>query len=150
MQNFFIYSDGGARGNPGPAGIGIVIIQENLLGKKEIIKTISEYVGETTNNQAEYRAILRGLEELKNIIAKDFPSQNVQIHCYLDSELIVRQMTGEYKIKSEGLKPLFWQIRSQILDLGGNVSFEHIPRSQNSQADKLVNEAIDRKLKFKN
>lgn len=142
MQKFEIFSDGGSRGNPGPAGVGIVIKQigENTSEQVEPIE-ISEYIGEATNNQAEYTAVVYAFEWIKKNTKDD-----VEIQFFLDSQLVVEQLNGNYKMKNEGLKPLFWQIREMILDLGGKVSFKHIPREQNKEADALVNKALDMKL----
>lgn len=136
-MKLLINTDGGARGNPGPAGIGAIIKYE----KKE--EKISKYIGEATNNQAEYRAVIEALGWVKeNIKEKD-----LEIECLLDSELIVEQLNQRYKIKNEGLRPLFWEIRDLIMALGGKVSFRYIPREQNKEADKLVNDAIDKRRK---
>jgi len=127
-----IYTDGGARGNPGPAGMAVVIYDEN--GK--LIGQHSKFIGRATNNQAEYKALIFGLEKAKNLRAKE-------IRCFLDSELIARQLTGQYRVKDKGLKPLF----AQILKLTNNfdsVTFRHIPREENKLADKLVNLAINK------
>ncbi len=131
-QKIIIYSDGGARGNPGPAGIGAVLYDEN----KNIIAEISEYIGKTTNNQAEYRAILKAMEKAKDLGAKE-------LDCYLDSELVVKQLNREYKVKNKDLAPLFVKIYnlSQSFD---KVKFTHIRREFNKEADKLVNIAIDK------
>jgi len=134
-----IYSDGGARGNPGPAGIGAVIeIRDGKIENRD--HKISKFIGNTTNNQAEYKAVIEALAWVKdNIKAKD-----LEIKCFLDSELIVEQLNQRYKLKNEGLKPLFWQIRDLVMSLGGKISFKYIPREKNHQADKLANEAIDK------
>ncbi len=126
-----IHTDGGARGNPGPSGVGVVL---NIAGK---IKKYSEYIGRATNNQAEYKALIFALEKAKALKPE-------KIQCYLDSELIVKQLNGIYKIKNKDLKPLF----NQIITLSANfakISFSHIPREKNKEADKLVNQAIDKK-----
>lgn len=128
-----VYTDGGARGNPGPAGIG-VLIEKN----QEQFK-ISKYIGLATNNQAEYQAVI---EALKYLIV-NFTGSNITAQFYLDSQLVVEQLAGNYKIKNEGLKTLFNEARDLILKLGGQISFTHIPREQNCVADKLVNLAID-------
>jgi ribonuclease HI len=126
------YTDGGARGNPGPAAIGIVIKDEN--GK--ILKKYAEYIGSTTNNQAEYRALIKALE-----LVKDFdPSE---VHCYLDSELVVKQMRQEYRVKDAGLQPLFIKAWNLAISLG-KVRFTHIPRTQNEEADEILNQELDR------
>lgn len=130
-NNAELYTDGGARGNPGPAGIGVV-----LKGKMQKAKCkIKEYIGTTTNNQAEYRALIAGLELA-------CAEGVVELKVFMDSELIVKQMKGEYRVKNADLKPLF----AQALGLTNKftaISFHHIPREKNKEADKLVNEAID-------
>lgn len=141
MQTIIVNSDGGSRGNPGPAGIGVVI---NVDGKIE--KEISEYIGEATNNQAEYKAVIAALEWLTANLTPNITSEVIVVF-KLDSQLVVEQLNGNYKIKNEGLKPLYWQIRDLIIKLGGNVSFNHVPREQNAEADKLVNKALDNQLK---
>ena len=152
LSKIVIYSDGGARGNPGPAGIGVVIKidnQDNQEIKRE--KKISEFIGTATNNQAEYKAVIAALSYIQeNRDDKDF-SENLEIECFLDSKLVVEQLNQNYKLKNEGLKPLFWQARDLVLKLGGStnspqggkVSFQYIPREQNQEADRLVNQALD-------
>lgn len=134
MAHFLVYSDGGARGNPGPAAIGIVIKKEG-----KTVAKISQTIGETTNNQAEYKAVIEGLKKLKELD----PSPGVE--WFVDSELIAEQLNGRYKVKNEGLKELFWQVRDLIISLGGRVVFKSIPRRENREADKLVNKALDSK-----
>ncbi len=131
-----IFSDGGARGNPGPAGVGVVI---NAVEKKH---EISKYIGEATNNQAEYQAVIEALYWVK----ENFKNDNIEIECFLDSELIVEQLNQRYKLKNEGLKPLFWQVRDLVMNLGGRVTFKYVSRESNQKADKLVNIAIDKAL----
>lgn len=135
-QELKIYCDGGARGNPGPAGIGVVIIDEQGREKK-----YQKFLGERTNNQAEYEAVFFGLK-----IAKNY-GKIKKINFYLDSELVVRQLRGEYKIKNESLGSWLIKIRNEIIKRDLKVSFYHIPRSRNHQADRLVNQAIDRGYK---
>jgi ribonuclease HI len=132
-----IFSDGGARGNPGPAGIGAVIKLQDKTYK------IANFIGEATNNQAEYQAVIVALSWIKENV-KD---ESLEIECFLDSELIVEQLNQRYKLKNEGLKPLFWQVRDLIMQLGGKVTFKYIPREQNKTADYLVNKAIDKGAK---
>jgi len=131
-KKFIIHTDGGARNNPGPAGIGCVLCDE----KKSVIKEISEYIGETTNNQAEYRAVLRAIEEAKKLGAEE-------LEFYLDSELIVRQLKREYKVKNKELAPLFVKIYN-LSQQFKKITFTHVRREFNKEADRLVNEAIDR------
>lgn len=126
-----IHTDGGARGNPGPAGIGVVIADE----KGSVIKEVAEYIGETTNNQAEYKAVVRAMEEAKKIGAGE-------LDFYLDSELVVKQLKREYKVKNKELAPLFIKIFNRVQDFK-KVSFTHVPRERNWHADSLVNKAID-------
>lgn len=135
-----IYTDGGARGNPGPAGIGVVIYKSEL-GKKEFEKLgeYKEYIGETTNNQAEYRAIILGLERAKELGGSE-------IDMYMDSQLAVEQLNQNYKVKNKELQPLF--IKVWNLSIGfEKVKYHHITRDKNKEADSLVNEAIDEALK---
>jgi len=127
-----IYTDGGARGNPGPAGIGILICNTENKCKK-----YSEYIGKTTNNQAEYKALIFALEKAKKL-------NPLKVTCYLDSELVVKQLNGSYRVKNEGLKPLFAKAEN-LASFFPKITFSHIPREKNKQADKLVNKAIDKK-----
>lgn len=131
MAKFIIHSDGGARGNPGPAAIGVVI--SDAAG--ETVTTISECIGETTNNQAEYRAVIAGLEKAKSLGADE-------VECVLDSELVVKQLNREYKVKHPELKPIFEQARTLALSFS-KVLFRHVRREENKEADALVNEALD-------
>lgn len=132
MDNkLIIYTDGGARGNPGPAGIGFVIYDEH----SNILKNVGMFIGTATNNQAEYKALIAALQEANRLGGQ-------KIVCHLDSELVVRQLTGKYKIKEAGLKPL----AAQALALTRKflqVEFRHVPREKNKLADELVNEALD-------
>jgi len=128
-----IFTDGGARGNPGPAGIGAVAYDES--GKA--VFTVSEYIGEATNNQAEYKAVIAALEKAKECNAQE-------LDFYLDSELIVKQIKREYKVKNVDLSPLFLKVYNLTLGFK-KVKFTHVPREKNKEADRLVNEAIDRK-----
>lgn len=137
-----IFSDGGARGNPGPAAIGVVIEIRDKEKEKSDIKKISEFIGTATNNQAEYQAVIAALTFIKEN-KKDF-SGDIEIECFLDSKLVVEQLNQNYKLKNEGLKPLFYQIRDLVMQLGGKVTFKYIPREQNKEADRLVNLAIDK------
>ena len=131
-NKLIIYTDGGARGNPGPAGIGAVILDD----KKNLIAEISEYIGETTNNQAEYRAVVAAIKKAKELGA-------MEIQFYLDSQLVVEQLNGNYKVKNKGLQPLFVSVYNDSLNFK-KVAYNHIPREQNKEADKLANMAMDR------
>jgi ribonuclease HI len=135
MEELTLYADGGARGNPGPAGIGVVIERSG-----KVIKEISEPLPAMTNNQAEYRALTRGLEE----VIKISRGAGIGVRVYLDSELLVEQLNLRYRVKNKDLQELFWKVRAQVSKLGGRVVFSHVPRGKNARADKLVNLAIDR------
>lgn len=142
MPNLKIYTDGGARGNPGLAACGAVIKNE----KGEVVLKASKFIGIATNNQAEYKALILALEKAREILnsgenAKSLV-KNKNLECHLDSELVVKQLNGEYKIKNEGLKPLFAQARNLISKFD-SVKFIYIPREQNKSADKLVNKELD-------
>lgn len=135
---FTIHTDGGSRGNPGPAAIGVVIERENVDKT-----TFGKYIGITTNNTAEYTAVLETFVELlKTVEAKD----RGEVHFFLDSLLVVSQLTGRYRIKDTVLARLFMQIKLKEQEWGRSVSYQHIPRSQNAAADKLVNQALDQTL----
>lgn len=127
-----IYTDGGARGNPGPAGIGCVIFGE----KGKVVEKISKYIGQATNNQAEYKALIAGLIKAKELGAKE-------IEVFLDSELVVKQLNREYRVKDKDLAPLFVQIYNISLGFK-KIVFKHIFREKNELADKLVNQALDK------
>lgn len=133
VKELKLFTDGGARGNPGPAAIGIVIKDE----KDKIIKEYAEFIGAATNNQAEYKALIKGLE-----LAREFkPSE---ILCFLDSELLVKQMRQEYRVKDQNLQPLFMKVWNLAVSLG-KVKYYHIPRTLNKEADKLLNLELDRR-----
>lgn len=136
MSPATLHTDGGARGNPGPAGSGFVL----QLSADKTIKQGS-YLGEMTNNQAEYRALLAGLKQAQ--------AEGVrELICYLDSELIVNQLNGSYRVKDAKLAPLYRE--AQTISASFNqISFHHVPRAKNAHADELVNRAIDAALKLR-
>ena len=136
MKTLVIFTDGGARNNPGPAGIGVVFYDDN----GNLKYTHKEYLGIKTNNQAEYAALICALEK-----AREFEPEKIIVN--LDSKLITEQLNGNYKVKNSGLKELFWQARTLVLKFGQRIELRHIPRSKNTKADSLVNQAIDEKLK---
>ncbi|MGE5392870.1 MAG: ribonuclease HI family protein [Candidatus Saccharibacteria bacterium] len=127
-----VYTDVGARGNPGPAGIGAVIQDED----GRVLSEISQYIGSGTNNQAEYRALLAALDKAVSLGGSD-------LTCFLDSELVVKQLRGEYKIREASLQELAAQVL-RITKSFRSIDFRHIPREKNKPADKLVNEALDK------
>ncbi len=132
-MNLRVFTDGASRGNPGEAGAGFLIQDADggdlFHGKK--------YLGTMTNNVSEWNALLLGLQK-----AKEFEAKNVD--CFLDSELVVKQMKGEYKVKNQDLRPLYERAKILVLEFK-HVTFTHIPREQNTVADRLSNEAIDQK-----
>ncbi len=132
-----INTDGGARGNPGPAAIGAVIL---LPGK---VYHYKEKIGEGTNNFAEYQAVIFALKKLKHLIGKE-KSKKAQVTIKADSSLLVNQMKGKFKIKDPNIKNLFIEVWNLKQDFG-TVDFELIKREENKEADKLVNEALDEK-----
>jgi len=131
-QKLIIYTDGGARGNPGPAGIGAVLYDE----KHQLVAEISEYLGVATNNQAEYRALIAAFKKAAELGA-------AELDCYLDSELVVKQLRHEYKVKNKDLAPLFLTIHNLALSFQ-KITYTHVPRERNKEADKLANQAMDR------
>lgn len=126
-----IYADGASRGNPGPAAIGAVIKDE----RGRLIASISQRIGKATNNQAEYRAIITALEEADRLGAR-------QVDIKMDSELVVKQINGEYRVKKATLKPLYQQVKQRQGLLEG-FTITHILRQQNIEADKLANKALN-------
>jgi ribonuclease HI len=134
-MKYILYTDGGARGNPGPAGTGAV-----LQSAGKVIWEAGAYIGKATNNQAEYQALIAGLEHARDLQASE-------VECFLDSELLVKQMNREYKVKDKDLAPLFLKVWNLSVNFK-KVTFTHIPREQNKEADRLVNEALDKALKI--
>lgn len=122
--------DGASRGNPGRAAIGVVVLKDGVP-----VREISETIGEATNNVAEYRALLRGLSEAEALGAR-------AVRICTDSELVVRQLSGQYKVRSEHLAPLHRQALSRLRQFA-HVSVVHVPREQNRTADALANRALD-------
>ncbi len=135
---YILNTDGGSRGNPGVAGCGAVIAD----GRETILKKIAKPLGRMTNNEAEYWAVITGLEGLKRLGSAQ-KLQTATILVRLDSELVCKQINGEYQIKEEKLFPLFikvWNLRVKDLP---NVRFQYVPREQNKLADELANQAMD-------
>lgn len=130
-KKIIIYTDGGARGNPGPAAIGV------LIGKRKY----GEKIGRTTNNVAEYEAVIFALNKLKNLLGKK-GAKEVEVEIRLDSELVSKHLNGKYKIKDVDLIPLFIEIWNTKQEFK-KVEFIHIPRKENKEADALVNKALD-------
>lgn len=126
--------DGGARGNPGPAAIGVVVSDPD----GNVIDELGEPIGKATNNVAEYRALIRGVEWARSLGADE-------LEIVGDSELVARQLTGAYKVKHASMKPLYDEARAALSSLE-NWSIRTVPRAQNARADALVNEALDRTM----
>jgi ribonuclease HI len=136
-QKLTIYTDGGSRGNPGEAAIGVIF--KNAQGKT--IKEYGEAIGVTTNNVAEYSAILFGLQKAKHLWGRE-RAKKLELEFRMDSQLAARQLNGEYKIEDNDLQPLFLKIWNLKIDFG-KVTFLHVPREENKEADRLVNQALD-------
>lgn len=139
LNKIIIYTDGGSRGNPGPAGVGVVISSE----KNQPIKEYSKDIGVRTNNEAEYEAVIFGLQKIKQLFGKE-KTKNMKIEMRMDSELVARQLGGKYKIMEEKLFPLFikiWNLRTDF----GEIEFVEIPREKNREADRLANEAMNKR-----
>lgn len=132
-----MYSDGGSRGNPGPAALGVYI---ETLGKG-----YGECLGTKTNNEAEYAAVVFGLKKIKALIGKAKAKETV-VECRMDSELACKQLNHKYKIENEKLQPLFIAVWNLTLDFA-DVKFVYVRREENTKADALVNEALDRESK---
>jgi len=143
MKKIIIYTDGGARSNPGPSAIACLFCNE----KNICFKKFSEYVGEMTNNEAEYKAAIFALKKFKSMFGKKL-AKETEVEIRSDSQLLVNQMEGKYKILEEHLKDLFLELWNLKLDFK-KVRFSLINRKQNQEADKLVNETLDSILKSK-
>ncbi|HEY6566938.1 MAG TPA: ribonuclease HI family protein [Actinomycetota bacterium] len=123
--------DGAARGNPGPAGIGVQITDVD----GDVVAEIAEGLGETTNNVAEYTAAIEGLKKAKELGA-------TRVHLLSDSLLLINQLTGRFRVKSPHLQPLHRKAR-ELASAFDDVEFEHVPRERNTEADRLANEGVD-------
>jgi ribonuclease HI len=138
QEKYIVYTDGGSRSNPGPAGLGVYITD----GAGNKVKEVSHFLGVQTNNFAEYEAVVQALKALKQILGSK--SKTASIVFKMDSELIVRQLTGIYQIKEVSLIPQFIKVHNALVKDFKNVRFEHIPREENTKADALANAAMDR------
>lgn len=136
-MRFTIFADGGARGNPGPAGAGAVVRD----AEGNTVRTVSKFLGHRTNNFAEYEAVIAACEELTALVGEK--KKETELSVKMDSELVVKQMKGEYKVKHPVLKEQY----ARLVQVAGgfkSVSFAHVRREQNKDADALANEAMDR------
>ena len=131
-SKFTVYCDGAARGNPGEAGAGVLIQKDN-----KDYKSISAYLGKQTNNYAEYTAVILALKELVKLNAQD-------VEIYLDSNLIVQQLNGKWKVKTESIQPLYKEAVKYMMQIK-NIKIEHVYRKDNTKADKLANIGADKR-----
>ena len=129
-----VYTDGGARGNPGPAAIGAVVLDPSS-EPPEVVATVSECIGVATNNVAEYRAVIEGLKAARAVGAR-------RVVLRADSQLVIRQLEGRYRVKQPHLRPLFDEARA-LLEEFPEVELTHVRREDNTDADALVNAALD-------
>ncbi len=140
MKKIVAYTDGGSRGNPGPSAIGVVVCDE----KGKVVKEYSENVGVRTNNEAEYEAVVFALKKIKALHGKK-AVKNTEVEIRSDSELLIKQLNGKYKVLEPKIQPLFlkvWNLRIEF----NKLKFSSIPREKNKEADRLVNKALDQDL----
>jgi len=137
MKKIIIYIDGGSRGNPGPSAVGVVFCNE----KGEEIKRYSKCIGKGTNNEAEYKALIFALEKFKQVFGKKLARAS-EVEIRSDSQLLVKQLEGEYKVLGSNVQPLFIKAWNLRLDFK-KVNLKLIPRARNKLADALVNQALD-------
>lgn len=128
-----LHADGGSRGNPGPAGAGAVLYD----AKGQEVAALSRYLGHATNNEAEYQALLMGLAQAQALGAAELTVK-------MDSELVVRQLGGQYRVKAPGLKPLYAEAK-RLLQGFASVTIQHVRRDFNKRADELANQAMDQR-----
>jgi ribonuclease HI len=137
MKKITIFTDGGSRGNPGPAAVGAQIVD----ARGTVVREVSEVIGNATNNFAEYYAVMRGLQAAKEVFGKS--TREMQVELKLDSELVKKQLNGEYQIKEPGLVPYFIEIHNLRVASFPKLTYTHISRELNKEADRLVNKALD-------
>lgn len=137
MEKIICYTDGGSRGNPGPAGIGVYITDN----EDKVLKEVSEFLGNGTNNFAEYQAVMVALQTLRKHYGKR--TKEMEFEVRMDSELVQKQLNNEYQIKEPGLVPQFIEIHNMRVSSFPNITFTHVRREQNKEADRLANEAMD-------
>jgi len=138
LEKIFLYTDGGSRGNPGPAGAGAAILDD----AGAVINQGHLALGVVTNNEAEYLAIIFGLDLIKKSFAKD-KLKNLEVNLRIDSELVAKHLLGQYQLKDEKLIPLFIKIWNLRVKDFPRLKVEHIPREKNKLADNLANQAMD-------
>lgn len=136
-----IYTDGGSRGNPGPAGIGVILTDD----KGKVIKEYAEKIGRATNNEAEYEAVIFALQKAKLLFGKR-KAKTMEVDIKMDSQFVAKQLNGKYKILDRKIEQLFLKTWNLKVDFG-KVKFTYIPRNKNLEADRLVNQALGSKRK---
>lgn len=136
VPDIIINTDGGARGNPGPAAAGATIRKGGMT-----VATVAEYLGEQTNNWAEYEALILALQKAHEVLGAEMSTLSIEVR--MDSQLIVRQIEGRYKVKEPTLKEKYAIVKDLLDRYAPNANFVHIPREENKDADKLVNEVLD-------
>jgi len=141
IEKIVIHIDGGSRGNPGPAGFGILVSDS----KRNVLKKYSQYIGEATNNEAEYQALIFALKKTKALFGKE-KIKKIAVELMSDSELLIKQMKGEYKILNPKIQSLFLKAWNLKIDFG-KLRFFLVPREENREADRLVNEVLDAEAK---
>jgi ribonuclease HI len=134
VDELTLFCDGGARGNPGPAAIGAVVFDATV-DPPQLVASVSEHIGIATNNVAEYKALIAGLEAVAHVKAR-------VMHVRADSLLVINQLRGKWKVKHENMRPLHAQARA-LLAAYEVVDLQHVPREENTEADALVNAALD-------
>ncbi len=134
VDELLLYCDGGSRGNPGPSAIGAVVFDATT-EPPELIAEVSECIGVTTNNVAEYKALIAGLEAVAHLRAR-------VVHVRADSLLVIKQLRGEWKVKHVNIKPLHAEARALLAEYEV-ADLQHVPREENTEADALVNQALD-------
>lgn len=137
-MSYILYTDGGARGNPGPAGAGAVIVDES----GEVLREAHKALGRATNNFAEYSAVILALETLKKLLPLAMRKET-GVEVKMDSELVARQLSNQYEIREESLFPLFIKVHNLLVSHFPRTTFTHIPRAENKHADRLSNLAMD-------
>jgi ribonuclease HI len=140
MQQFIIHTDGGSRGNPGPAAVGVVIEKLGEDGKVSVVSEFGRVIGDTTNNVAEYTAVIDALTFFKK---NGGVASGDTLHFYLDSVLVVNQILGKFKINQAHLKLLLLEIHALEQEVGGVMQYTSVPREENKRADFFVNQALD-------
>lgn len=143
LNHIIIYTDGASRGNPGPSSIGVAFVHPN----GQVLKEFGERLPNGTNNEAEYMAVAWGIKKLRSLVGSDRLSK-MTVELRMDSQLVARQITGQYKLENEKVFKSFiaiWNMRQDI----GKLIVKHVPREQNKIADRLANEALDGKEQAK-